>query len=116
MIAIHLPSRRKTSTITQITTAVSTMFNEASRREAIIKGLVKDLPYKLGDIVIPSDDSEYEKIGDLRVTAIADTYAKFGKKEKWPDNDVPMIIHVWCDKQKQVYFCSTNYLKKKPQC
>lgn len=90
------------------------MFEEAKRRDQIVRNLAAKLNYGPGDTVTPSTKEAAEQYGeDIRVVKICDTYGKFGKDERWPDSDNPMIVHAWSDKLNQSLVCTVGFLVKK---
>lgn len=121
MIEKYVASRRKTTIISYppfkdrkaISGIVPSMMNEAKRRDAICVALGKECNYKIGDVVVPVFPSEYEKIGECRVSFIADTYAKLGPHNVWPADDSPMIVSIWSKKLSKSFICNPAYVKKK---
>lgn len=129
MIHLILPSKRKktffkgqqqqvhqTTVLTQSTPKPKVgheLFAEGLRRDRVIKTLVAELPYVKGDTVRPAKASHIDKYGnDLKVVAICDSYVKYGKDEKWPDSDLPMIIHVYSLKMDTTFMCTPNWIEK----
>jgi uncharacterized protein YfaT (DUF1175 family) len=89
------------------------MMQEAKRRDARVKELYAKCPYRPGDTCIPVDAEEAELYGEVRVVAIADSYSKFGKHEKWPESDNPMLVSFASAKTHETMWCTTNFLRKK---
>lgn len=82
------------------------------RRDAIIKKMVKDLPFCVGEYVAPYNADNRQKYGDtVVILGICDDYTKFGKKEEWPSSDVPMIIQAYSEKAQTNFFCTPGFLK-----
>ena len=104
-----VPFVYKAPTVAQQPAAVNIeLFNEARRRDNIIKELVKKLPYKVGDKVVPADPNKKEE--SATIVGICTTYAHLGHEYTWPKNDNPMIVTARKDKDGTIYFCTTNYL------
>lgn len=84
-------------------------FQEARRRDNIIKQLVKDCPYQAGDIVGVNSDAGKSLYGNkIQVIRIAQNYVQLGAKE-WPEKgDNPLIVSA--SNGKETFFCTTNYL------
>lgn len=92
--------------------------HEALRREAIVKKLYRDCPYRIGDEVEYTKENEKKKNPNDRliVLNIVSSYAQMGKEEKWPSSDNPLLVHAKLFKEDgsiDEFFCTTNYLKKK---
>ncbi len=88
-------------------------WKKATERDAIIKQLVKEAEFKVGDVCVPKSTAEYNKYGELTVQAICDSYSKFGVYEEWPDNDNPLLVSCISSKTQGVVWTTVNYLKKK---
>lgn len=99
-----------------LTGVVPGLMAEANRRDAICRALGKECLFREHDIIVPWSEKERDEMGDCRVTYIADTYVKFGKHNDWPENDNPMIVTIWSDKQKKSFVCTATYGKKKEVC
>ena len=96
-----------------VTTAPSVtnieLFNEARRRDNIVKTLVNEFKMTEGQVVLSSvSDKEYI------INKICRTYAHMGKEADWPKNDNPMIVTITSTEDGSISFCTTNYLKAKP--
>ena len=89
----------------------SAIFLEAKRRDTIIKGLVKNLPYSVGDICQPTTDKGKQEYGKCKILHIATTYAALGKDYEWK-GDNPMIVHAKGVDKNIVFFCTTDFLEK----
>ena len=88
------------------------IFDEALRRDKIIKNLVAAMPYCLGEWVVPANDEDIARYGnELLVEKVCDTYGKYGLKEKWPESDNPMLITAYSKRDNIRFFCTTNFLK-----
>jgi hypothetical protein len=89
------------------------LFDEAVRRNKIIKDLVSKCTYRVNDRVMfskPADEKKYGK--EVYVTKIVETYGQWPMSEKWPENDNPMIVHLRvADRDDEVLFCTTNMVK-----
>lgn len=107
----YSPSYLPTTALTSNTE----MFNEARRRDNVIKNLLKDLKYKEGDHVKPWNQKGVDEMGDdCVVIKICDSYAKFGKTEEWPVKDSPlMLVHAFSNKTKTNFHCTPQYLVPK---
>lgn len=91
-----------------------TIFFEALRRDKLIKEIVSKIDYKEGDIVkvSPNVKENIYKDHKIEVVRITRSYTQFGKNEKWPENDLPFLVHAY-DKDGGVSFwCTANYLVK----
>ncbi len=90
-----------------------TLFDEAMRRDKIIKELSSTCPYHVNDRVMfikPADEKKHGK--EVYVTKIINTYGQWPRNEEWPDNDNPMIVHLRvADRNNEVLFCTTNMVK-----
>lgn len=88
------------------------IYEESIRRDKIIKDLAAACTFKPGDRVSFVRASEHEKYGhEVYVTNIVDSYTKYGKHDKWPSNDYPMIVHCEAKDTKEVFFCTVNMMK-----
>jgi len=102
------------SQVKTVDAVVGDIMAESARREAIVRRLYANCPYKPGDTVVPKTKAARDEWGEkLIVTAMVDSYAKFGKDEIWPSNDDPMIVHVKSYDKDTHFICSTGYLMKK---
>ena len=99
--------------LTPQSSANKQMFDEAKRRDEIIKELFSKCTYKENDRVMFSRESDEKKYGKhVIVEKILKSYAQWPKNEPWPENDNPMIVHlVVKDKDDERLFCTTNYVK-----
>lgn len=71
------------------------------------------MPYKIGDITKPVSPKEVDIYGDkIIVEKICDSYGKYGKNDKWPEHDNPMIVHAHSVKNDIRFTCTVNYLQK----
>jgi hypothetical protein len=87
------------------------MFEEAVRRDRVIKKLVAEMPYCLGEWVQPADRQAVDTYGDeILIEGVCDTYGKMGRKEKWPEHDNPMIISAYSKKNDLHFHCTVNFL------
>lgn len=113
--AIVTPPLKPTITAaTTSNTLSSEIFAEALRRDKIIRAMVKDIKYKVGDVCTPHDKKLYDEYGkDIEVTGICDTYVKYGRDEKWPKNDTPMIVHARSIKTGTNFICTPEWLLQK---
>ena len=122
----HAPSQQTQVHQTSVTEAINNvvkltsnsnknkqLFDEAVRRDKIIKTLVEGVTYKENDRVMfvrPADEKKYGK--HVIIEKILKSYGQWPKNEPWPDNDNPMIVHlVIKDKDDERLFCTTNYVK-----
>jgi hypothetical protein len=81
------------------------------RRDRVIKKLVAEIPYVEGEYVTPHSPEEREKYGSMIIVEkICDSYAKFGRTEKWPDDDVPFIVQAWSNSKLTRFNCTPGYL------
>lgn len=87
------------------------IINEVQRRDKIIKELVKEFPYKVGDYIIPQKEEDQKKWGKCTVLAICSEYIHLSKDDKWPKNDNPLIVTVSAE-TGEIFFATTNYFKK----
>lgn len=117
MIFKRLPSLRPEQVCvpTPITVVTSgkfdtAKFTEAKRRDEIVRKLVKDCPYSVGETVEVNSDPGKEKYGATAlVMGIAQNYIQLGKEE-WPEGDNPLIVHARADDDTE-FFCTVNYLR-----
>jgi len=93
--------------------ANKTIFDEAQRRDRIIRKLNAEVPYKAGDRVITVDPMKREEYGEMQVMHILPSYALYGKDEKWPDHDNPMIVTAKRLNNDSIITCTTNFIQKK---
>jgi len=117
MLKIVLEDRRKPVVYTPpapwkapSTPAVTNIavYNEARRRDNIIKELVKEFKMVEGQIVKPTATNQ-----EYIINAICRSYAHMGNDVDWPASDNPMIVTITSTKDQSVCFCTTNYLKAK---
>lgn len=88
------------------------LFDEACRRDKIIKDLFAACPYKEKDRVMfikQADETKYGK--EVYVIKIISSYAQWPKNEPWPDNDNPMIVTIFVQDKAETLFCTTNLVK-----
>ena len=86
------------------------IYNEAKRRNAIIKELVKTFNYKVGDVVDCSNPQDQTKWGSCTILNVLDDYQHMEKDHKWPGNDNPMIVTA-SSAAGEIFFATTNYFK-----
>lgn len=89
------------------------LFGEAMRRDRVIKKLLDEAGYKVGDIVECSIVSAREKYGDIKVEKMLDSYIKMGKDEKWPESDCPFLVTCFSEKENIRFTCTVHYLRAK---
>jgi hypothetical protein len=89
------------------------LFDEALRRDKIIRDLVAECKYTTGERVMFIREADEKKYGrDVWVTKIVESYGQWPKNEAWPDNDNPMIVHLCVkDKNDEALFCTVNMVK-----
>lgn len=76
--------------------------------------MVKNLQYCEGEWVVPAREEDVGTYGtEILVEKICDTYGKFGKNEKWPESDCPMIITAYSKTKQSRFYCTPGYLKPK---
>ena len=132
MIVEHYPSKKKKSFLPNInlysypkTTHSSTVDyveNEArkkgidviewKRRDAIVREHFREAMHiKEGAKLWPCNKTKAVDYGEVVVDKIAYSYSQMDK-DKWPDNDNPMIVT--CHTQNEEgysFFCTTNFLQ-----
>lgn len=127
MINIKIPGKYKYQSPPVVTDIVSTAVetdkpsnitlsirDEAVRRDNVVKRLFHECPYKAGDTVIPKTAEGIMEYGDkIFVRGIASSYTQMGKEEKWPANDMPLIVLAYSHKLDSVFLCTTNFLIKR---
>lgn len=86
------------------------IYNEAKRRNNIIKELVKSFIYKKGDVVECANPRDTEKWGQCTILNVLDDYQHMEKDHKWPANDNPMIVTAAAE-NGEIFFATTNYFK-----
>lgn len=95
-------------------TANKTLFEEAQRRDKIVRSLAEKCGLKEGDLAIPAHPEKREMYGDkIRIIKVTDSYGKFGRDEVWPENDNPMIIHAFSEKLQDHFICTVGFLVKR---
>ena len=117
MIEIKLPNPNKKPSLIPLAFTphkpkLSLVQQEASKRDILIKKLYKECPYNVGDTVVPVDELEKKKYGDVVVEGICKSYAEFGKDVKWHEGN-PMIVTFFSPKMKCRIFCTTDFLEAK---
>lgn len=106
------PSYQYTNKPSTIYTADNNaLFNEATRRDGIVKKLYQECPFFVGDSVRPKDPDRFTKYGVGKITHICTKYTDLGKDYEWPQTDNPLIVTVMSN-DGEMYFCTTNYLCK----
>lgn len=91
-----------------------TLFEEAQRRDKIVRSLAEKCGLKEGDLAIPVRPEKREEYGDkIRIIKVTDSYGKFGRDEVWPPSDNPMIIHAFSEKLQDHFMCTVGFLVKK---
>lgn len=120
MIKLVLEDRRKPvvytpptpwkapSTVVQPSVTNIAVYNEARRRDNIIKELLKDFKLVEGQIVEAAVTGQ-----EFILNKICRSYSHMGADVDWPANDNPMIVTITSTKDQSVCFCTTNYLKTK---
>lgn len=86
------------------------IYNEAKRRNGIIKDLVKTFNYKKGDKVECANPADTAKWGQCTIMGILDDYQHMEKDHKWPPNDNPLIVTAAAE-DGSIFFATTNYFK-----
>lgn len=91
------------------------LVEEYKRRDNIIKDLIKGCAYKVGDVVMCASEQGANKYGDnITVTRMVTHYSQMGGTEAWPENNNPLIVEA-VGEDGVLFWCTTNYLKKKEQ-
>ncbi len=111
---VHQPAANNVVELKPTTSEKSKqMFDEAVRRDKIIRKLNEECVYKVNDRVMFAHERDEKKYGShVVVDKILATYAQWPRNEPWPENDNPMIVHVTVkDRGNEVLFCTTNMLK-----
>lgn len=89
------------------------IFDEALRREKVIKDIVSKMTFKVGDVVKPVAPREQFVYGnDILVEKVCDSYGKYGKNEKWPEHDNPLLVHAYSRTKDTRFTCTVNFLQK----
>lgn len=96
----------------EIPRSTKVMFEEAKRRNKIVKEAAAKCPFKVGDTCIPRNKKDYEEYGSLVIEQICTSYAQYGKEVSW--NDDPLIITALSQKTGSRLFCNISYLLTKP--
>jgi len=92
-----------------LTNGAGTFMAVAMRRDHIIKTLLSEVNYKIGDTVVPADKTIAQQ--KATVIDIVKNYCEFNSDYKWPKSDNPLIVT--CQKEDgHIYTCTTNYLEK----
>ena len=86
------------------------IYNEAKRRNSIIKDLVKEFKHKKGDKLECVNDQDITRWGECTLISIVDDYQHMEKDHKWPANDNPMIVTA-SSAEGEIFFATTNYFK-----
>lgn len=86
------------------------IFNEARRRNKIIKELVKEFKYKSGDVVECSNPQDQARWGACTIISVVDDYMYMEKDHKWPPNDNPMIVTA-SSQEGEIFYATTNYFQ-----
>ena len=81
----------------------------AMKRDHIIKTLLSEIDYKIGDEVVPANPEVEKK--KATVIDIVKNYCEFNSDYKWPKSDNPLIVTCMTE-DKCIYTCTTNYVKK----
>jgi hypothetical protein len=84
------------------------VYNEARRRDNIIKELLKEFKLVEGHIVLAVVSNQ-----EYVINKICRSYVHMGSDVDWPASDNPMIVTITSTKDQSVCFCTTNYLKAK---
>lgn len=99
-----------------IPSKTNVMFEEAQRRDRIIKQMLAKTLYSVGDIVTPVSNANIDKYGDnCEVRAILQNYGQFGKTEKWPEDDKPYTVHAYSPKLDSVIATTPGFFCLKPK-
>jgi len=86
------------------------IYNEAKRRNNIIKQLVKEFKYKSGDVVECKNPQDQAKWGSCTIISVLDDYQHMEKDHKWPANDNPMIVTA-SSNVGEIFYATTNYFQ-----
>ncbi len=86
------------------------IYNEAKRRNNIIKQLVKEFKYKSGDVVECKNPADQAKWGSCTIISVLDDYQHMEKDHKWPANDNPMIVTA-SSNVGEIFYATTNYFQ-----
>lgn len=92
-------------------TVNTAIYAEVSRRDAVIKQLVKDFKHVVGDVLEPANPDDLKKWGKCLIIGICSEYIHLEKDHKWPANDNPMIITASSD-NGEIFYATTNYFKQ----
>lgn len=104
------------SQVKTLENVVGDIMAESVRRENLVRKLYSECPYRPGDTVVPSNSDLVKQYGEkIMVLSIVDTYAKFGKNEKWPQSDNPLLVTAKSYDKDMTFICSTDFLMKKPR-
>jgi len=86
------------------------IYNEAKRRNNIIKQLVKEFKYKSGDVVECKNPADQTRWGQCTIISVLDDYQHMEKDHKWPANDNPMIVTA-SSNVGEIFYATTNYFQ-----
>ena len=81
--------------------------DEYRRRDALIRNAVKDIKYKVGDLVFPYTVEEYEKKGKCRILHIATNYSMLEKDYKWIEGQMPFLVQAQASTTEYSTFLAT---------
>jgi hypothetical protein len=112
---IQTPREKYTHTVVYNTNGEPKKDNisvEINRRNKIISDLVVEFlkNFSIGDKVIIKGEPKYGK--NLVVTDIVKHYHDFGKTEKWPKSDHPLIVSLLNQDDNSFIHCTTNAIEK----
>jgi len=86
------------------------IYNEAKRRNKIIKDLVREFKYKSGDVVECKNPADQTRWGQCTIISVLDDYQHMEKDHKWPANDNPMIVTA-SSNVGEIFYATTNYFQ-----
>ena len=86
------------------------IYNEAKRRDKIIKELSKEFKYKSGDVVECKNPQDQAKWGSCTIISVLDDYKYMEKDHKWPANDNPMIVTA-SSQEGEIFYATTYSFK-----
>jgi len=123
MIVLTITNRKKPTVFTPAVVSPPTIqpqnlpyvtnlaiYNEAKRRNNIIKQLVKEFKYKSGDVVECKNPADQTRWGNCTIISVLDDYQHMEKDHKWPANDNPMIVTA-SSNVGEIFYATTNYFQ-----
>jgi hypothetical protein len=82
---------------------------EVVRRDLIVKQAWMQCQWKTGEVLQAKSAESRKKYGLLTVRGLVKSYLDFHKNDKWPEDDIPLIVACRSDVEGEIV-CTADFL------